>query len=104
MPVIYNMDMEKQNENTDSPTLLQHSVIAVVQTEISVSLNSPLIKGCQVADVYIHSHLSHENDEEICNFFTSSAFWRKRLLLCNEVSFSRKSFFCIHVWVVSLEC
>ena len=70
--------MERQNENTDSSTLLQHSVIAVVRTEISVSLNSPLIKVCQVADVFIQSHLSHENDDVMCNFFTSSAFWRKR--------------------------
>ena len=73
--------MERQSENTDSPTLLQHSVIAVVRTEISVALNSPLIKVCQAADVFIWSHLSHESDDVMCNFFTSSSFGRKRLSL-----------------------
>ena len=87
--------MERQNENTDSPTLLQHSIIAVVRTEIGVSLNSPLIKVCQIADVFIQSHLSHENDDVMCDFFTSLAFWRKCPSLFtsgkgNKTSASRK--------------
>lgn len=78
MPIIYNMDMEKQTKNTDSPILLQHSLNNGILTRRWTAFNNPITNVLPCINNFILSLNSTEKNRIMLAVSPASKFRRKR--------------------------